>query len=128
MWKKIIAVLALLTLFALVFNCTVHKYKMKINDAVIGNIDLSETEDGEYYGQYDAYFVSAKVKVTVKDHKIIEIEIIEHDTGRGKPGEQVIGSVIEKQSLKVDTITGATASSKVILKAIEFAVTGEIDE
>lgn len=30
--------------------------------------------------------------------------------------------VIEKQSLKVDLVSGATASSKVILKAIEKAL------
>jgi len=47
--------------------------------------------------------------------------IIEHFNGRGEKAEAIIPRVIEAQSLDVDVVSGATGSSKAILKAIEDA-------
>ncbi|MFP4548602.1 MAG: FMN-binding protein [Fidelibacterota bacterium] len=106
-------------------NCKLNEYKEKVANTEIHEVDLSQVDDGTYEGFYDCYMVKAKVNVTVSDHKITDIVIVEHDNGRGEEGEKVVPKVMEKQSLKVDTISGATASSKIILKAIELALTGE---
>ncbi len=37
----------------------------------------------------------------------------------GQPAEAIIEDVVEDQSLDVDSVSGATYSSRVILKAIE---------
>jgi len=66
--------------------------------------------------------VSAKVKVVVKGHRITGIELVEHRHGRGAAAEAIPGRVVEAQCLAVDTVAGATYSSKVILKAIENAL------
>jgi uncharacterized protein with FMN-binding domain len=42
--------------------------------------------------------------------------------GKGKPAEVIPQKVMDAQSLQVDTISGVTSSSKVILKAIEKAL------
>lgn len=60
--------------------------------------------------------------VTVRDHLIIDIELVEHETGKGQSAEIIPKKVIEQQSLKVDHVSGATYSSKVILKAIQDAL------
>ncbi|TYB94365.1 MAG: FMN-binding protein, partial [Kosmotoga sp.] len=52
----------------------------------------------------------------------VDIELIEHNHGRGEAAEVIPEKVVEAQSLKVDIITSATYSSKVILKAIENAL------
>jgi len=67
--------------------------------------------------------VADEVMVTVRDHKITGIEIIKDVSQRGQRAEPILSRVISAQSLHVDTISGATNSSKVILKAIENALT-----
>ncbi len=65
----------------------------------------------------------ATVIVVVSGHEIKSTEIVRHNHGRGKLAEATIASLIENQSVEVNVISGATYSSKVILKAIENATT-----
>ncbi|MHC1787805.1 MAG: FMN-binding protein [Christensenellales bacterium] len=85
-------------------------------------IDLSGIPDGSYGGQYSAFPVSAKVSVSVLDHVISDIKLLEHNHGQGAGAETIPGQVVAAQSLQVDTVSGATYSSVVILKAIENAL------
>ena len=68
-------------------------------------------------------FIAAKVEVDIKDKKISNIKLLEHKNERGGKAEVIPERVVEAQSLKVDTISGATNSSKVILEAIQNALT-----
>lgn len=88
----------------------------------IADVDLASAEDGVYTGSYTAFPISAEVKVTIENHAIKEIELIKHQTGQGQGAEVIPGKVVEAQTLKVDSISGATYSSKVILKAIRDAL------
>ncbi|AZO96300.1 FMN-binding protein [Iocasia frigidifontis] len=97
-------------------------YQEQVNDITISQIDLSQIADGVYQGSYEVKWVAAEVKVIVKDNKIVDIELLKHKNGRGEAAEVIIPKVIEEQTLGVDVITGATSSSKVILKAIEEAL------
>lgn len=90
----------------------------------IPEVDISEIEDGVYSGSYTTTPVSAEVSVTVKDHIITDIQIIKHINGQGAPAEIITDRVIESQSLQIDSVTGATYSSKVILCAINNALIG----
>lgn len=91
-------------------------------DIVIKDVALNSAKDGVYSGEYNTTLVKVIVKVNIKDNSIEEVKIVKHQCGKGKKAESVVDKVVQKQSLKVDTITGATYSSKVILKAIEKAV------
>ncbi|OCL26916.1 hypothetical protein U472_05360 [Orenia metallireducens] len=97
----------------------------ELEDIEINDINLGEIEDGQYIGEYTTTLVAAKVAVKVKDHKVVSIDILEHRNGRGQKAERIVDSVIRQQSLKLDVISGATGSSKVILKAIENALSKE---
>jgi uncharacterized protein with FMN-binding domain len=90
----------------------------------VSNVEVAKLADGTYTGSYRVFPVSAEVRVTVKNHVITEIELLRHRHGQGKAAEVIPGKVMEAQSLQVDVISGATYSSKVILKAIENALTG----
>ena len=93
------------------------------DDIIVNSIDLSKVQDGVYVGHYKSAMVSAKVEVTVKDNKIVEIKISQHDCGLGTKAEGIVDDVVNAQTLEVDTVSGATLSSKVILKAVEDALT-----
>jgi uncharacterized protein with FMN-binding domain len=86
------------------------------------DVDLKLISDGTYTGEYSAVPVSAKVDVTIKDHRITNIDLLEHNNGQGAGAEVIPSIVVEKQTMQIDTISGATYSSKVILKAIEDAL------
>lgn len=113
-------------------------YFMSLNvfaaDVNIENIDLEKVSDGIYTAEYtyeaagEYGIVTAGVEVEVKDNKIITIKILKHITMMGKPAEKIIDEVIKTQSLMVDAISGATISSKTILKAIELALAKGIRE
>ena len=83
---------------------------------------LSSLKDGNYLGEYTILPVSAEVKVSIKDNQIVDIELLQHLNGLGKPAEAIIPMIIEQQSLKIETVSNATVSSKCILKAVEAAV------
>lgn len=96
-----------------------------INPEGISDV-LQTLVDGQYQGEINpSKFVGATVRVTVKDHVITSIELLEHNCLKGKPAEVLTERVVEQQTLAVDSVSGATASSKVILKAIENAIRGE---
>lgn len=93
-----------------------------LKSVAIAQTDLAALKDGTYFGSYSVFPVSAEVNVTVKDHMITGIELVKHTHGQGAPAEVIPGKVVEAQSLRVDSVSGATYSSMVILKAIENAL------
>jgi len=109
-------------IFGFMYLNRVKNYQDKVDKIVIEDVDLKQIEDGKYYGEFDADMVAAKVEVEIKDNAIKDIKLIEHKTDRGVRAEVIPQKVVEAQSLKVDTISGATNSSKIILKSIQNAL------
>ena len=93
-----------------------------LTDLNISNVDISKVANGTYTGSCEVFPIIAEVKVTVKNHQITGIELVKHKNGRGAPAEIIPSKVVEAQTLQVDAVSGATYSSKVILKAIENAL------
>lgn len=129
MKKKRIIILLILALVIIgaiigrtVLKSYMNNFDKTISDITISDVDLSKVSDGTYTGSYKVFPVAAIVKVTVNDHKITGIDLVKHDNGQGAAAEVIPDHVVEAQTLDVDIISGATASSKVILKAIENAL------
>jgi uncharacterized protein with FMN-binding domain len=89
---------------------------------VFENIDMNKVADGTYEGEADAGLVFVKVQVTVKDHQITDIELLEHRNGMGKKAEVIVDDMVDKNSFDVDTISGATLSSDTIKSAVSVAL------
>ena len=95
-------------------------------NVTINNVDLSKVPDGTYTGSFKGGRWSNTVEVTVKDHKITDIEITKDVLFKSTrvPGV-LFPRILKAQSLKVDTVSGATVTSKAYLKAIEDALTSQ---
>jgi uncharacterized protein with FMN-binding domain len=122
--KKLIKIFIII-LVIIILILTIGYYKIKnmpLPEIKITNINLSNIKDGKYYGEYHVQLVSVKLNVYVKNHRIYNIEVLEHKNGLGKKGEKITKNIIAKQSLEVDSISGATLSSNVIKKAIYNAL------
>ena len=85
-------------------------------------LDLAKVEDGTYTGSEDANIIKVTVEVTVKDHAITKINLLEHQNGQGKPAEVIVDDIVAANSLEVDAISGATHSSQVIKTAVYNAL------
>lgn len=124
--KMIVLSLCLIVVIGLTFGAKYlydfNVYKSITSSLNIENVDLSKVKDGIYIGELDAKIVAAETKVTVENGKIINIELLKHKNGRGESAEAILSKVISEQSLDVDMVSGATNSSKVILKSIENAL------
>jgi len=87
----------------------------------IKNVDLSKVADGNYVGKYENFRWSNTVEVTVAGHRITNIRPILIQSGRDQLFGELSKSIISKQMTAVDVVTGATASCKGYLKAVELA-------
>lgn len=88
----------------------------------INGVDTSTISNGQYEGNYKLGRWSNKLNVTVQDNVITKIELVDDVTFPQKNLAEVLFSrVIESQNTKVDTIAGATVTSKAYLKSIESA-------
>lgn len=108
--------------------------RQELKNLVIENIDFTKVKDGTYIGNYKGIKGSSRnatVKVNISSGEISEIKIIKGAIDKnGKPLEIANGltinnlfqKVIERKSLQVDVVSGATLTSKAHLKALENAL------
>lgn len=98
-------------------------YKKAINSIEIKEVDMSCIDDGEYEGSYDAGYIYAKVKVTVSNHEIVSVELLEHNNERGEKAEAIVDEMVRQDKIDVDAVSGASNSSNVIKQACINALT-----
>jgi uncharacterized protein with FMN-binding domain len=121
----VIAALAIAGFFGGRYFAGMAKYKNIISGIEIRTPDIMRIQDGVYNGTFDAVFIFADLDVVVNGGRITEILINEHYNDRGATAEAILDDVIVRQTLDVDTVSGATNSSKVLLKALENALINE---
>ncbi len=89
-------------------------------------VSFKSLRDGTYTGGYQGgkyKWRANKIQVTVSSGKVTDIQVLEQR--EKKPPEfteELFGRVIQAQSLQVDTISGATLTSKAFLKGVEDAL------
>ena len=87
--------------------------------------DSGKFTPGTYTGEADGYGgkITATVEVTKDEIKDIKVDAPDETDGIGNKAVEIIaGKIVETQSLDVDTVGGATTSSKGVLEAIENAL------
>ena len=90
---------------------------------IIKPVSLELVQDGTYIGNYNCYRWTNRVGVTVKEHRIVQIQPLKIQDGRQRLVNELIDKVISEQRTNVDVVSGATADSNAFLKAIELALT-----
>lgn len=118
--KKVILLFATIMITALLCF-VVFALLLRPQPLDIGTVDINTVADGEYIGVCQNKILIAVVKVSVENHEITDIEILEHKASYMKQAEAIAGEVCGGQSLEVDAISGATLTSDIVLKAIENA-------
>jgi len=92
-------------------------------DAITNDpIPMDQLKDGTYESFQDYKLVTARVSVTIKNGQIESITVLDHQHGPNHGADAIVERVIKRQNIDVDVITGATGSSKVLLKTIGEAL------
>ncbi|MCI9081909.1 MAG: FMN-binding protein [Lachnospiraceae bacterium] len=121
--KKILLITFIVVLFLFITGKIVMGNIVKnVKNISVSMPDLSNVQDGNYIGEYSITPVHVKVEVSVNNHQITDISILQHDNGLGSTAESIVNDIVEEQSLDKDAVSGATVSSKCILKAVENAI------
>lgn len=95
----------------------------KLRGLPIDNVDFAQLPDGEYAGVFEGGGGPYQVLLEVREGKLVDARLeVQRDSRYVQMAERVLPRVIEQQALQVDAITGATTTSKCILKAAEKAL------
>ena len=86
--------------------------------------EASAYKDGTYYGTGKGFAGNIKVKVDIAGGKISAISIVSTKDGDSyvKSASSLLDTIVEKQSTNVDTVSGATFSSRGIIAAVRSAL------
>jgi len=88
----------------------------------IEGIDLSRIPDGIYTGNAD-YGFSYSVQVEIVNHHLQRIDIVNNrDSFYARLAEGITQKMLREQRIDINAVTGATTTSKVLMKAVETAV------
>lgn len=98
-----------------------------IRKLIINEVDLSKVADGTYNGSYHKGRWTYDLEVAIKGHKITSIKNLNKRMDMFKEiNEKVEAVIIEKQTVKIDTVSGATINTKAFQKAVENTLTAAV--
>jgi len=130
--KYALTVFVLFLLFGWFADEVQGKDTMSISDEVeqiksmdISHVDPATVPEGEYTGEFpfrQRYLY--RVKVTVESGRIAAIAVLENGTENeyAEKGLGVIPRMLREQSPEVDAVSGATVTSKALMKCVEKAL------
>ena len=85
-------------------------------------VALDHVADGTYEGTAETPLVKVSVAVTVENHTLKDIQLLRHENGKGAPAEAMLPEMLRQNTSEVDTVSGATMSSKAIRAAVRDAL------
>lgn len=89
----------------------------------IARVEPGSVGDGSYFGSFAYGSFEYRVNVKVASSRILSIDLLANrDTPHAKKAATVIERVLREQRTDVEAVSGATTTSKAILKAIENAL------
>ena len=122
-YAKILAVIAVLFLMA--GGWILARRRANITEAAklpFYNVELSEVEDGEYYGKTYTSFLHLQLKVFVQNRTITNIEVIESEGIDSETAKPILQDMIAQNKVVVKAIKGAELGSLVYISCVDGAL------
>ncbi|MDP2426124.1 MAG: FMN-binding protein [Candidatus Izemoplasmatales bacterium] len=114
----LIGILSTILLAYLFSIYTWNEFEKEVRKIEIIPVDMMTVQDGTFEGYYSVNLIRVRVSVTVVNHIITSIIVLEHHQSNAIQAEAIIDIIIEEQSIEVDAIAGVTYSVQVIKAAI----------
>lgn len=123
--KKVLKIIvSIILIFILIFAGGIFYLSRGLNkDIQLTGVNISNINDGVYEGKYSGGRWTNELKITIKDKKITDIDIVD-DVTFSKPSVSVelFERVKKAQNTTVDAVSEATITSRAYLKSIENAI------
>ncbi len=123
-WKILLGLIVLLLVLAAGAMVVMGSQVRQMEKLDFSAADPAAMADGRYRGHAGALLVKADVEVTIRAGRIARVDIARHDNGMGAPAEAVAQAMVALNTVDVDAVAGATASSLVIKAAALNAMNG----
>lgn len=121
-------ILGSLGILSLIMFSLFNRGMGEIKKLVINEVDLSKVPDGTFRGTYRKGRWKYDVEVTIKDHRIVAVKSL--DAGMNKLwadfNSKVETAILDRQSVGIDVVSGATITTKAMQKAVENALRGSV--
>lgn len=103
------------------------KEHREVRGLPLNAVDFSKLNDGTYHGAYAGgmyQWRANECQVSVSSGKVADIQLVasKDPGGKNTQHQTLYDRVVQAQSLQVDTISGATLTSKAYLQAVENAL------
>ena len=131
MKKRILAVLMAAAMVLGVAGCSSETQEETPEEQTPESETQARFTPGDYTASADGYGGSVSVQVTVDEQNIVSVTVLENSetVGIGQVAlDQLAQEIVDKQSLALDVVVGATYSSNAILTAVEEALSQAADD
>jgi uncharacterized protein with FMN-binding domain len=128
-WLIALTVVAVLGIAGGIGWSNLSKEHREARSLPLNAVDFGKLNDGTYHGTYAGGMYKWRpneCQVTVASGKVSDIQLLvsQDPGGKNTQHKALYDRVIQAQSLQVDTISGATLTSKAYLQAVENALVG----
>jgi uncharacterized protein with FMN-binding domain len=95
----------------------------EIKKLAINDVDLAKISDGVYEGNYHKGRWTYDARVTVRDHRIVDVANTNKRMEMMKDlNTKAAKEIIKNQSPRIDVVSGATVNTRAFQKAVENAL------
>ena len=84
--------------------------------------EMSQIADGDYEGKTYTSFLHLQLKVSVENHKIIKIDVLENEGIDGEKAKPIIQKMIDQNEVVVPAVKGAELGSLVYISCVSTAL------
>jgi uncharacterized protein with FMN-binding domain len=121
--KVTLLVVGVLVLLAIPVSALMFYGMSEIRQLVVREVDLQKVANGTYSGSYHKGRWTYDVEVVVQDHRIKSVKNVNAKMKALQDwNTSAEAAFVEKQSVNIDVVSGATLNSKAMQKAVEVAL------
>lgn len=122
----IVVLIVILTIAGKIGWSMLKKEHNEILSMSFANVDFNKLDDGTYEGYFKGGMYKwreNRIQVIINSGKVTSVKVLEHSEGVSEElTNELFERVIKAQLFGVDTISGATLTSKAYLKGFEDAL------
>ena len=120
--RTILIVICVVLTFIMYMQRRTRNYYKQAAKLPFYNVQPEQVEDGTYRGKIYTNFLHVQLDVTVTDHKLTKIDIIENEGAYGKKVAPILDEMIAQNSSVVQAVQGEELASIVFVACVDDAL------